>query len=85
MFSLDALFCDVDDFCQSFEPQWKTRLLHHGGVNKYDSNGDRDIDYAVNLTLDQMPFSSSSYFSLIASQACCSALVSSSVSSKAWL
>lgn len=34
MFSLDALFCDVDDFCQSFEPQWKTRLLHHGGVKR---------------------------------------------------
>ena len=34
MFSLDALFCDVDDFCQSFEPQWKTRLLHHGGIKR---------------------------------------------------
>lgn len=21
------LFCDVDDFCQSFEPAWKKRLL----------------------------------------------------------
>ncbi len=34
MFSLDALFGDVDDFCQSFEPRWKTRLLHHGGVKR---------------------------------------------------
>ena len=34
MFSLDALFCDVDDFCYSFEPQWKTRLLHHGGIKR---------------------------------------------------
>ena len=36
MFKLDALFCpkgyrfayDVDDFCNSFEPQWKTKLLY---------------------------------------------------------
>jgi len=34
MFSLDALFCDVDDFCQSFESQWKTRLLHHKGIKR---------------------------------------------------
>lgn len=27
MLSLDALFCDVDDFCQIFEPQWKQQLL----------------------------------------------------------
>ena len=23
-----------DDFCQSFELQWKTRLLHYGGVKR---------------------------------------------------
>ncbi len=42
MFSLDALFCpkgyrfayDVDDFCQSFEPQWKSKLLHRGGIKR---------------------------------------------------
>ena len=34
MFSLDALFCDVDDFCHNFEPQWKARLLHHGGIKR---------------------------------------------------
>lgn len=27
MFSLEDLFCAVDDFCESFEPQWKQQLL----------------------------------------------------------
>jgi hypothetical protein len=22
-----SLFCDIDDFCQFFEPRWKKRLL----------------------------------------------------------
>ncbi len=30
MLSLDALFCDVDDFCQIFEPLWHQELLHSG-------------------------------------------------------
>jgi len=30
MFSLEALFCSVDDFCQTFEPQWKQQLLGCG-------------------------------------------------------
>ena len=30
MFSLDALFCHVDDFCQVFEAQWQKKLLNHG-------------------------------------------------------
>ena len=42
MSNLDALFCpkgyrfayDVDDFCNNFEPQWKTRLLQHGGIKR---------------------------------------------------
>lgn len=34
MFSLDALFCDVDDFCKSFESQWKTKLLNCGGIKR---------------------------------------------------
>lgn len=34
MFSLDALFCDVDDFCAVFEPQWKAKLLHHQGIKR---------------------------------------------------
>jgi hypothetical protein len=27
MSSLDALFCQIDDFCQKFEPQWQQKLL----------------------------------------------------------
>ena len=30
MLSLEKLFCCVDDFCQSFEPQWERQLLGHG-------------------------------------------------------
>ena len=30
MLSLDALFCDVDDFCQIFEPLWQQELLKSG-------------------------------------------------------
>jgi hypothetical protein len=34
MFSLDALFCYVDDFCQAFEGQWHKKLLNHGGIKR---------------------------------------------------
>jgi hypothetical protein len=30
MFSLEDLFCSVDDFCQTFEPQWERQLLGNG-------------------------------------------------------
>jgi hypothetical protein len=30
MFSLEELFCSVDDFCQGFEGQWKQQLLGSG-------------------------------------------------------
>lgn len=30
MISLEELFCSVDDFCQSFEPQWKQQLVGFG-------------------------------------------------------
>ena len=30
MFSLEELFCAVDDFCQTFEPRWKRQLLSQG-------------------------------------------------------
>ncbi|MFQ4141021.1 hypothetical protein [Chlorogloeopsis sp. ULAP02] len=30
MFSLDALFCHVDDFCKAFESQWYKKLFRHG-------------------------------------------------------
>jgi hypothetical protein len=34
MFSLDALFCDVDDFCLVFEPEWQKKLLNYGGIKR---------------------------------------------------
>ena len=30
MFSLEEVFCHVDDFCQGFEPQWERQLLGNG-------------------------------------------------------
>lgn len=30
MFSLEELFCSVDDFCARFEPEWKQQLLAQG-------------------------------------------------------
>ena len=30
MLSIDALFCHVDDFCQTFEPLWRKQLISHG-------------------------------------------------------
>ncbi len=30
MSSLEALFCDIDDLCQDFEPKWHSQLLGHG-------------------------------------------------------
>ncbi|MBD1822109.1 IS982 family transposase [Cyanobacteria bacterium FACHB-DQ100] len=30
MLSLEDLFCSVDDFCNTFEPQWNQQLLEHG-------------------------------------------------------
>jgi Transposase DDE domain len=34
MSSLEALFCDIDDFCQVFEPQWQRLLLSDGGKRR---------------------------------------------------
>ena len=34
MFSLDALFCHIDDFCAEFEPLWQQKLLKHGGIKR---------------------------------------------------
>jgi hypothetical protein len=34
MFSLEALFCHVDDFCKAFEAQWHQRLLINGGIKR---------------------------------------------------
>lgn len=30
MDSLTELFCQIDDFCQAFEPEWNNRLLANG-------------------------------------------------------
>lgn len=34
MFSLDTLFCHVDDFCKAFESQWRKKLLINGGIRR---------------------------------------------------
>nr|WP_322661278.1 IS982 family transposase [Dendronalium sp. ChiSLP03b]MDZ8206569.1 IS982 family transposase [Dendronalium sp. ChiSLP03b] len=34
MFSLEALFCHVDDLCQLFEVQWRKKLLSNGGIRR---------------------------------------------------
>jgi hypothetical protein len=45
--SMDILpvFCDIDDFCQLFEPLWKQRLL---------SSGERQRDRAARLCLSEV-------------------------------
>ncbi len=39
------VFCDIDDFCQFFEPRWKQRLL---------SSGERQRDRAAHLCLSEV-------------------------------
>lgn len=39
MFSLEALFCQVDDFCQQFEPQWQQHLLRSGAKQRQRERG----------------------------------------------
>ena len=39
MFSLDALFCHVDDFCKAFEVQWYKKLLKYGGIKRIRARG----------------------------------------------
>ncbi|MBW4449839.1 MAG: IS982 family transposase [Spirirestis rafaelensis WJT71-NPBG6] len=34
MFSLEVLFCHVDDFCKAFEKEWHKRLLNYGGIKR---------------------------------------------------
>lgn len=31
---LERIFCEVDDFCQAFEPQWNQQLLHSGEIKR---------------------------------------------------
>jgi hypothetical protein len=39
MSSLEALFCDVDDFCQVFEPKWFSHLLSDGLKHRKRAKG----------------------------------------------
>jgi|GEM_PF-1914404 len=34
MNSLDALFSDIDDFCQNFEPRWYSHLIEGGSKTR---------------------------------------------------
>ena len=34
MFSLEDLFCHVDDFYKAFEDEWHKKLLNHGGIKR---------------------------------------------------
>jgi hypothetical protein len=45
MFSLEELFCSVDDFCQRFEPVWQQQLF---------SSGLQERDRQRNLCLSEM-------------------------------
>jgi transposase len=39
MSSLEALFCEIDDFCQIFEPLWFSRLLGNGLKSRKRARG----------------------------------------------
>ncbi len=39
MFSLDALFCHVDDLCKIFEAQWQKKRFIHGGIKRIRAKG----------------------------------------------
>lgn len=55
--SLDELFCDVDDFCQTFLPQWQQQLLAHGERRRYRA-GQLSISEIMTIVID---FHQSSY------------------------
>jgi hypothetical protein len=48
MLSLEELFCSVDDFCQSFEPQWRRQLL---GFGLQQRNRPRSLSLSEIMTL----------------------------------
>jgi hypothetical protein len=35
MFSLEELFCSVDDFCQQFEPMWQQQFVGNGLAHRH--------------------------------------------------
>ena len=51
MSSLEALFWDVDDFCQEFEPQWQRQLLEEQGPPGQKRNRPRQLSLSEILTL----------------------------------
>lgn len=48
MFSLEELFCSVDDFCRTFEPHWKQQLL---GFGLKKSNRPRSLRLSEIMTI----------------------------------
>lgn len=48
MSSLEALFCQIDDFCQVFEPQWQAQLLSDGGKRR---NRPRSLSLSEIMTI----------------------------------
>lgn len=48
MSSLEELFCDIDDFCQSFEPLWQQQLLGNGLATR---NRPRSLCLSESMTI----------------------------------
>jgi transposase len=48
MLSLEALFCSVDDFCQTFEPRWEQQLL---GAGLQHRNRPRSLSLSEIMTI----------------------------------
>jgi hypothetical protein len=48
MLSLESLFCCVDDFCQTFQPQWQRKLLTDGRKHR---NRSRSLCLSEILTI----------------------------------
>lgn len=57
MFSLEALFCHVDDFCRGFEPLWQQKLLSDDQPRRRRS---RSLSLSETLTI-LIAFHSSAY------------------------
>lgn len=56
MFSLEELFCSVDDFCLDFEPGWKQQLLTQGKCRLRD----RQLSLSEIMTIE-IAFHTSAY------------------------
>ena len=48
--SLEALFCDVDDFCQEFLPDWHRQRLS-GGERRRQREGQRSVSERMTLII----------------------------------